>query len=433
MGVEREDGHRQRQHRRPRTFLRLRRGITPCPPCQRGACQPEQQPDRTGFTQHFQHQLVCVQCGALAPGGTFSRVRIARRVRLAKAARADAVDRMRRDHAGRGGPYLGAPGQRGIHAGFIRGEGLGGAHDAVAELHGRYGQQAQDQTAGRKHAQQPTRTQQPPAGCQQHERVSDPARTGAGQQYDQADRASRQAPSQRIQPARRCEQQERRQASHHQAQLEIAGAEETAEPVDGGHFFHRAHRPPADELLQLVQAPEQRAGAGHHLRQRIQGPDAHDHGQTVERNAARLRVGDRCRDQPQERQVAKIHGRLAQRAPRIDGIDGRDGLRQPVGGEQRAGQRPGRAAQQPRASAETVQQQAHDGGQRTQHHHSLGIARCRPQRDERQHPRGRPAPPVGASLALRVSERWRVGGHRRDRGSGRAWRPAWRAGCRRAS
>lgn len=54
----------------------------------------------------------------------------------------------------------------------------------------------------------------------------------------------------------------------------------------------------------------------------------------------------------------------------------------------------------------------------------------RPQGDERQHPGRRPAPAVRCTMGGRIRDRWRVGGHRRDRDRGRAWRPASRAGCR---
>ena len=106
-------------------------------------------------------------------------------------------------------------------------------------------------------------------------------------------------------------QAERRQAGEHRPELEIARPEDAAEAVEREHRFVRAHAVAADRLLGRIDGEEQRARAGDRLQQRVQRPDADDDRQATEGDATAARIGDRRRDEPQERQIAQVD-----RAPR---------------------------------------------------------------------------------------------------------------------
>ena len=341
-----------------------------------------------------------------APGGGLPRRRIAGRECLAETARADAVERMRARHAQRRAPDPGAAGQRHVDPFLVRGHRVGGALDALAHLRREHHQGRHHHGAEGEHAQQLLPAEQAPAGEQQHQPVGDPRSARTGQQHDDADRGGGDDPAERAEPARGGIQRERRQAGQHDAELEVARAEHAAEPVHEARFFRRAHAVAADRLLDRVDAVEQRAGPRGRLHQRVQGPHADDDPEPGEGGAPRTRSRHRRRHQPQERQVAQVDQRLLQRARMVHRIGRGERLGQPVGEEQHAGQRPGRAAEQLHAATEARQQQPRDGRQRTEHHHAFGIARCRPQRDEGQHPGRRPAPALGAC------------GRRRGAGSG---------------
>ena len=88
-------------------------------------------------------------------------------------------------------------------------------------------------------------------------------------------------------------------------QVIVGVAEGLAAQGDVGHVHQREHR----------------AGAADRLHQRVERPDADDHRQSAEGAPPPLLAGDGGGHDPQERQVAQVDQRLAQRARAIHRID----------------------------------------------------------------------------------------------------------------
>ena len=419
MGVEREQRRDQRDHRRPRAVARRGRRVAPRAPCHRDAGDPQQQAEHAGFAQHFQHPLVRVEGRSIAPGRDLARLGIAGREHVAEIARAHAVHRMLADHAQRRAPDARSTGQRDIDAIAVGGQRRGGAFETLAHLRREREQPDREHRAQREHHRELAQAQRAPAGQGQHQRIGDPRGARAGEQDHQPHRERGDQPARDAPAPVRDVEHERRQARQHQAELEVAGAEDAAEPVEPLHFLGGAHAMVADRVLGHVDEREQRARAEGFLQQRIQRPDAHDRREPGEGRAPPGVAGDRGRGQPQERQVAQVGHGLREAVRAIGRVEGREQLRQPVRREQHAGQRPGLVAEQAGAAAEALQQQLRDRDQRAEHQHAFRISRRRPQRDVGQHPRRRPAP-AGDGRGFSRGVRRRA----------QAWPPASHATCR---
>ena len=365
MGVEREDRDRQRQHRRVRGFARGRLGIAPRASRHRRAGQPQQQPDNPGFAEDFQHDLMRVEGRAFAPGSNHAGLRVAGREGFAETARADAVDRMLRGHTPRRAPDAAAARQCAVHADVIAAEHVQRAFNPLLHLRRHEGQRDQQHSAERKHAQQPLPAEQMPAGQQQHQTEGDPGRARTREQDHAADRQRGQQPAPLAEPAAGGVHRERRQTGQHQTELQIAGPQRAAETIQQRVIVGVAQAMAADREFRRVHGEKPRTGAANRLHDGVERPHADDRGHANEGDPSPARIGHRRRRQPQERQITQIDRGFAKRAGTVHRIDGADQLRQPVGEEQHAGQRPGLRAEQGAAATESHENQTANRRQRT--------------------------------------------------------------------
>ena len=235
-GVEREYGHRQRQLAGTRGARAAgdRANATRAPPA------PRPSATAAGRSRRFRSRIsstiwcACSAPFALAQPEIVGRA-IAVGVGVAEAAHADAVDRMSAIHARGGAPDARVrPDSAVVQAGAFAAEHGEAALDAALELR----REAKASTDHRDRAERHS----PAVGVQPSRRQPRPSSTSANTSQDAREPASRitmpSTTAATIQPSarsasRRRLQRERRQGRQHQAELEVAGAEDAAEAVRG--------------------------------------------------------------------------------------------------------------------------------------------------------------------------------------------------------